>query len=234
MAHPPTQQLPALATSIQRFRHTTDALEDGDERHPSLLPGWSRAHVLTHVARSADSRSGLLLAARDGEVGLQYASEEQRARDIDSGATRPLRALRDDVETALDRLLTAVAEHPADRWDAPGEWLGVGTRPVHRVVPSMRRELEYHHVDLAAGYTPVDWPDVFVAEQLASVTGKFGSRGVALVVQLPDRVLRIGDGGQLRVTGDPAAVLAWLTGRSDGAALRTDPPGPLPDLPPLA
>jgi maleylpyruvate isomerase len=33
---------------------------------PSALPGWSRAHVLTHVARNADAMINLLTWARTG------------------------------------------------------------------------------------------------------------------------------------------------------------------------
>lgn len=224
----------ALIESVAQFRSTLATLDDRAVREPSLLPGWSRAHVLTHIARSADSRRGLLIAARQGRVGHQYVSEEQRASGIDEGAARSPDAIRGDVAAALDRLLVAVSAHPADRWDAPGEWLGVGPRPVRRVVPSMRRELEYHHVDLAARYGPRDWPEDFVSAQLESVTGSFGERAPAFTLRLPDRELAVGDGGRVTVTGDPALVLAWLTGRGEGAPLRADPPGPLPDLPPLA
>ena len=226
--------LDALTAGAARFRSTLAGLDDRAVREPSQLPGWTRGHVLTHLARAADSRRGLLVAARQGRVGRQYASEEQRARDIEEGAGRPPAVIRGDVAAALDRLFAAVAEHPADRWDAPGEWLGVGPRPVRRVVPSMRRELEYHHVDLAAGYGPRDWPEDFVSAQLESVTGSLGGRAPAFTVRLPDRELTVGDGGRITLAGDPAPVLAWLTGRGDGSPLSVDPPGPLPDLPPLA
>jgi maleylpyruvate isomerase len=225
-----------LIASAAGFQTSVAGLDDARLGEPSRLPGWTRAHVLTHVARSADSRRGLLEAARRGAVGRQYDSEQQRARAIEEGAARPPAVVRRDVVTALDRFLAAVAEHPANRWDAPGEWLGVGRRPVHRVVPSMRRELEYHRVDLDAGYQPGDWPPAFVTEQLESVTASFGERPDAgtFTVRLPDRTLTVGDGGRVTVSGDPAVVLAWLTGRGDGDGLRTEPPGSLPTVPPLS
>jgi maleylpyruvate isomerase len=55
-----------------------------------------------------------------------------------------------------------------------------------------------------------------------------------LTVVAAGRTLRIGTGEAVTVSGEPAAVLAWLTGRSDGRGLTVDPPGALPDLPPLA
>jgi maleylpyruvate isomerase len=230
------EQIAELTLSLDRWRTTLDRLTEAQVSEPSLLPGWSRGHVLTHVARSADSRRRLLSAARAGRVGRQYESEEQRAREIDEGARRPAAAVLADATAAPDRLLGAVAGHPSQAWEASGEWLGVGLRPVRRVVPSMRRELEYHHVDLAAGYRPADWPAEFVTQQLTKVTGDFGSRPDApsFTVDVGDRLLPVGDGGRVTVAGTPATVLAWLTGRDRGDDLRVEPAGALPRLPPMS
>ncbi len=232
----PSDHVTALRASVARFCDSVPGLTDPMVRAASLLPGWSRGHVLSHVARSADSRRGLLETARHGRVGRQYPSDDERDREIEEGACRAPAQIRQDVVEALDRLLTAVAEHPAELWDAPGEWLGMGLRPVHRVVPSMRREVEYHHVDLAAGYGPGDWPADFVSAQLERVTKSFGERpdAGAFTVRLPGRDLPVGSGGDLVVAGDPAPLLAWLTGRGDGSELRTSPARPLPALPPLS
>ena len=40
-----------------RLLATARTLDDDAVRAPSPLPGWTRGHVLTHVARNADSRS---------------------------------------------------------------------------------------------------------------------------------------------------------------------------------
>jgi hypothetical protein len=57
---------------------------------PSLLPGWSRGHVLTHWAHNADGQSRMLVAAMRNEVATQYpGGDAQRDREIEAGATRP-------------------------------------------------------------------------------------------------------------------------------------------------
>ena len=67
-----------------------DNLDDAAARGASLLPHWTRGHVLTHLARSADSHTGIFLAARRGEVVAQYpGGAAQRAGDIEAGAGRP-------------------------------------------------------------------------------------------------------------------------------------------------
>lgn len=223
-----------LADSAIRFLATAQALTDEELHDASALPGWTRAHVLTHVAQGADSRTRLLRAAQAGQVGQQYPSEEARAEAIDAGATRPPAVIRADAHRAVQECLTAVREHPGRLWDAPATWLRAGQRTVRGVVPSLRGELEYHHVDLAAGYQPADWPDDFVATELARVTNLMGRRAGAPPMALSGlSVLSIGTGPPVDVTGPPAAMLAWLAGRSDGSGL--DPgSASLPAIPPLA
>ena len=50
-----------LAT--QRLLDRARTIPEADLRVPSLLPGWTRAHVLSHVARGADAMQNLLAAA---------------------------------------------------------------------------------------------------------------------------------------------------------------------------
>jgi maleylpyruvate isomerase len=222
-----------LADSAARFLDTAKALADNDVRGASALPGWTRAHVLTHVAQATDSRTGLLLAARAGRVGRQYPSEQARAEAIDAGASRSAQAIRADVHRAIQECLAAISDHPAELWDAPAIWLVGGRRPVRGVVPGLRPELEYHHVDLAADYQPAHWPDDFVAAQLSQVTELLNRRTDAPPMTLTGpTMLRIGTSPSVTVAGPSAAILAWLSGRSDGCDLQLDGTT-LPTIPPL-
>jgi maleylpyruvate isomerase len=224
-----------LASSAARLLATAQALADDDLYQASALPGWTRAHVLTHLAQAADSRTGLLRAARAGRAGRQYPSGQARADAIDAGARRPPAAIRADLHRAVRDCLTAIREHPRHLWDAPGIWLAPpGRRPVRGVVTSLRRELEYHHVDLAAGYQPASWPADFPATELPVVTAWRNHRGDTPPITLAGpAALHIGTSPPLDITGPPAALLAWLTGRSNGTGLHPHPAA-LPALPPLA
>lgn len=224
-----------LEASIRRLLQTAEALADEDIRRPSGLPGWSRAHVLTHLARAADARTGLLAAARAGTIGRQYPSEESRAGEIAAGARRPGRVVRADLREALDRFRAAADGHPAGLWDALGEWLGGRRQPVHRVLPGLHKEIEYHHVDLRAGYVPADWPREFTASQLDAVTRSMTGRAdcPAVTIRAPEATYRIRDGALATISGGAPDLLAWLTGRGDGRQLQQEPGGPLPAMPPL-
>jgi maleylpyruvate isomerase len=172
-------ELATLAHSADRFLSTTRALADDDVRCACALPGWTRAHLLSHVAQAADSRTRLLLAAQAGLTGEQYPSEQARDEAIEAGARRPAEIIRADAARAVAECLTAMRLHPAGLWDAPALWLRGGRRPVRGVVASLRSELEYHHVDLAAGYAPDDWPAEFVATELRRVTALMDHRADA-------------------------------------------------------
>ncbi|MEU1087947.1 maleylpyruvate isomerase family mycothiol-dependent enzyme [Streptomyces sp. NPDC005892] len=232
----PAALLPALRTSVELLLASATALGDGDVRAPSLLEGWSRAHVLTHVARSADSRCRLLAAARTGADVPQYADEAHREREIEAGADRPAAELAKDLGTALHRFLEAAADHPEDAWDVPVRWLGGGLRPVRGAVGSMLREVEVHHTDLRTGHLPADWPPSFVARELTATAAELGGRVDApgLVLHAEDGgapPYRTGDGNGPHVMGRQADLLGWLTGRTAGEGLKVDPPGPLPAVP---
>ena len=75
-----TDSLAWAADGAAHLRGLMSRLGDDAFRAPSLLPGWSRAHVLTHLARNADGMINLLLWARTGIVTPAYASVERARR----------------------------------------------------------------------------------------------------------------------------------------------------------
>ena len=95
------EHVSGCAAAHQRLLGALENLTDGDCRQDSLLPNWSRGHVLTHLSRNADSHVNLLQAAVRGEVGNQYVSVEQRNGDIESGATRSAEELVMDLRLSI-------------------------------------------------------------------------------------------------------------------------------------
>src|SRR4051794_12572815 len=83
---------------------------------PSLLPGWTAGHVLTHLARNADAMTNLLTWARTGVETLPYASAQARDDAIAEGAGRPLREQVEDLRAAHERFADAGAAMPAEAW----------------------------------------------------------------------------------------------------------------------
>jgi maleylpyruvate isomerase len=230
-----------IGEATDRLLASAAALSDADVREPSLLPGWTRGHVLTHVARNGDGLGNLLRWARTGIPTPMYASREARRADIETGAGRPAADLAADVQATAIAFAAEAASLPDEAWAAQVQGLTGPPIPGRGALDWRLREVEIHHVDLAAGYRPGDWPEEFVAASLPGVAGEFAGRE-----DTPSCLLQPDGSGlgpfqigperpaapQVLVQGPPASLLAWLIGRGDGSDLREPGGGALPVLPP--
>ena len=239
MDHEAGQWLARIAESTDRLLASAATLTDAGMREPSLLPGWSRGHVLTHIARNADGLGNLLRWARTGTRTPMYASAQARADDIEAGAGRPAAGLAGDVRASAAAFAAEAASMPGDAWTVQVQALAGHPFPALTVLSRRLSEVEIHHVDLAAGYRPGDWPAGFVAEALPRGARSFAGRADAPACLVradgsPDS-FRIGqdepDVPPVVVHGPPADLLAWLLGRDDGSGLQV--PGGLATPPAL-
>jgi maleylpyruvate isomerase len=233
------RRLADVRASTDRLLAALDAFT-GDAaalRQPSLLPGWTRAHVLSHLARNADALRRAAEGIQHGGATQMYpGGPESREAEIAAGADRDSAAIRADVAAsaaALDATWSAM--------DGPA-WDGIAltrTGPVQtwRTVAMRWREVEIHWVDLDIGYGPADWPATFVAPLLPRLTDpeRLAPRlpaGVAVDIEATDSGRRwsVGDGAQrVPVRGPCWALAGWLVGRT--AAVRDvlgDPPALAP------
>jgi maleylpyruvate isomerase len=191
------EDIAACAASHGRLLAAVQGLTDADVQAPSLLPDWTVGHVLTHVARNADSVVRRLVAAVEHRQVPQYeGGAEGRAAAIEAGSGRPATELLADLVdacTAVDDLLPVVGEEVWTREVLAGN--GPSTVPASRLVYSRWREVEVHHVDLGRGYGPADWPPELDQRMLPE-----------LLETLPSRA-------------DAAALLAWAAGRGPAPEL---------------
>ncbi|MGZ4758868.1 MAG: maleylpyruvate isomerase family mycothiol-dependent enzyme [Acidimicrobiales bacterium] len=218
--------LDEMAEATDRLLATVDGLDDADRRKPSLLPGWTRGHVLTHLARNADGMVNLVQWARTGEETPMYAGGRAgRDADIEAGALRHIGDVRLDLGDSAERLLGAFADFPAEA--LPREVrLGSGAAAYGGELPLLRvREIEIHHVDLDAGYSPAHWAPGFVRRTLDQLAPLFRDDRDCPVGQLAatdtDGRWQVAAAGPV-LSGPQSALLAWLTGRSGGDGLHLD------------
>ncbi|MGW2254238.1 maleylpyruvate isomerase family mycothiol-dependent enzyme [Kitasatospora sp. NPDC001660] len=227
--------LDAVRASAARFAASVSALTEAQARGPSALPGWSRAHVLTHVARSADVYSWLLALARTGAEPGPRADAAALERRLREGADRDAPALVADLRGSLDGLLDEASAMPAERWSVLVSALAGWKHPAWFTLHRARRELEVHHADLALGRTPAAWPAGFVTAALAETAAALAERGFPVArIEATD----LGRSWTVAPTGPTAsgpghALLAWLAGRGPApdAALPAPPPWPQPPVP---
>jgi maleylpyruvate isomerase len=201
-AAPPTDVPAATARALDACRDasarlltTLDGLDDATARRPSRLPDWTVGHVVTHLARNADSHVRMMEAAIAGGVADQYEGGLQgRAADIAAGAGRPAAELVADLHRAIDDLDAMWGRVPLEVWATGQGRMGNGELCPCAELPSRRwREVEIHRVDLGLGGEPADWPDAYVELELPKA-----------LAQLPDRLS----------PADRATLLAWLVGRT--------------------
>lgn len=179
-------------------------LTDEQAAQPSLLPGWSVAHVLTHIARNADGLTLMVEAANRGEVGSQYPGGiAQRNADIEAGAARTAAVLRDDVVAAAARLEAAWAASTDETRRTEGLSV-MGPVPVHDLPFRRWRETAVHHADLGLAYTWRDWPADYVRLELQRMTMLWASRKPMGLTTLPVAATTLPDHERL----------AWLLGRT--------------------
>lgn len=231
---PPAEALAELRDSTDRLLATVAGWDDAMVAGPSALPGWTRAHLLTHLARNADGMRNLAHWASTGVRTPMYTSWDDRAAAIEAGSSRSADALRADLAASAAQLDTEMAELDAAALERTVTLGREETLTPGWVLPLQRvREVEIHHVDLLAGYAPADWSERFTRRTLDQLSPRILDRGDS-----PVRVLEADDGTAWQLAeagpalrGPSTELLAWLLGRSAGTRLTLDRGGRLPSPP---
>lgn len=230
----PTETSAEIDRATERLMTTVRSMPDDDVRGPSLLPGWSRGHVLAHLARNADGLRNLLEGAAEGVARSAYPSREARNDDIEAGARRPIEEQRADIAAAHERFVSAVAAMPSSAWEFELSWGTAGQRrPAREVLDARLREVAIHHVDLDAGFGFEHWEPEFALRILRSALPAFEARGLTPCVLRPtdvDAVVQANGGSDVEVSGPAHALTSWLLGRGSTADL-TATGGALPTPP---
>lgn len=223
--------VPVLETTFahRRFIAAVSGLTPAELAMPTALPGWTRGHVIAHVADGIRAFAELTEAALRGEiVPLFPGGVDERNTRIEKFAAAP--DLMDRLEDGIRGLEAAWARaQPAD-WRRPVRFRNgdlAGT------VFARWRETWIHLVDCAVGVTPADWPEPLAAHAIDFLVTRVPD-GVALVAT--DTGHRWGPADGEQVSGTVRDLAAWVAGREPVGALagpRVElgpwPPHPVPD-----
>ncbi|MHC3468592.1 maleylpyruvate isomerase family mycothiol-dependent enzyme [Streptomyces sp. 7R007] len=221
--------LACVRDATDRLLSAAAKLDNASVAEPSRLPGWSRGHVLAHLARNADALVNVLQGRP------MYASGDARDADIERDAPRALDVQLADLREAAARFQDAAAA-PAD-WSRTVELRNGVTDSASRVPFRRWIEVELHHVDLGIGYELENLPAEFVEREIDFLARRFTGRSDVPSTRLTDgthawRTGREADVPDITVSGPAPDLLGWLCGRRAGSGL-TVAGGPLPTLPPL-
>jgi len=225
-------QLDELAEASRRLVRTVDGMAESAYAEPSLLPDWTRGHVVAHLALNAEGLAAALRGLTEGRSVPMYASQEARDGDIATlGAAGP-EAIRRRLLGAVTDYTQAVAAVPEEAWDVEIDRTpGKRAFKARAVVDMRHREVEIHHADLGLSYTHADWPPTFSARLIGAMTKEGLDDPLTVHAADLDRSWHLGPEGQggATVTGTAADLGWWMTGRGDGASL-TSTNGELPRI----
>lgn len=221
--------LARVQEATERLLSAVAKMDDASLAEPSRLPGWSRGHVLAHLARNADALVNVLQGRP------MYVSAEARDADIERDAPRPAEVQAADLRESAARFQGA-GDEPAD-WTRTVELRNGVTDSASRVPFRRWAEVELHHVDLGTGYELEDLPAEFLERETGFLADRFAGHPDVPATRLTDGTRawstgRTADEPGITVSGRPADLVGWLAGRRDGATLQVRG-GSLPKLPPL-
>lgn len=209
-------------------------LTDEQLAEASALPGWTRKHLVAHLAGNAEALRNLVQWAATGDETPMYSSPQQRNADIESGALREPGELRGWYGDSARSLAADIAALPSQAWSAPIR-TAQGRNVPFSEVPWMRaREVMIHAVDLGTGLRIADLPTDFLVALVADIVGKRSTAGTDPALALTatdtgDTWQVTGEGDPVEVTGPVADLAAYLSGRP-GAPVTTTDGSPAPQL----
>ena len=233
-------------------------LDGGSISEPSLLPGWTRAHVISHLAGNAHGLLNLLTWARTGVETPMYPSSEARRDAIDQGARRPAAALLGEARASAAALAVGVAQMPEAAWENTVRSALGRTIPASEVPWMRSREVWIHSVDLDTrawfDAFPAALVDRLLTEVAGMLTARAGCPAVTLAPDDRDRAWSLGPAesfpgpadsspgpaksslgaaeSRVTVSGTAADLLGWAIGRSRrGVPAAITSRAPLPPLP---
>ncbi|MFD1146294.1 maleylpyruvate isomerase family mycothiol-dependent enzyme [Saccharothrix hoggarensis] len=199
----------------RRLAVLIEDLTDEQVAQPSALPGWTRGHVLSHLANVTAALAGQ--AEHEGtRVEVYPGGRPARDAGIEAGAGRSAAGHRAAIAHAVARLAKAW-ENVRD-WETPVFYRdGTLTGTAYAVW----REVEIHLRDLDLG--PVTWTPEF-GDHVVDFLSVRVPGGTRLTLRSDERVWTIGEGEDVTLTGSLTDLLAWLAGREPEGPVVGDKP----------
>jgi maleylpyruvate isomerase len=220
--------LSRLGRETDMFLATASSLSGDEMAAPSLCEGWSRAHVIAHVASSGRALVNLIDGAVSGGERQFYASHEARSEEIVALAGLPREELLEELRDSA-RNFAEQAQRLNGELAAPGVSVDGKDIPATSIVVLRIAEVVVHHHDLDTAWTIEEADPDSLLNAIEAVVRSLRAKsapGMTLVTEERDEWV-VGDGA-LRVESDREGLLQWLA-RADAAHIEVE--GPVPALP---
>lgn len=227
-----TSDLNVLQRETGMAMATISSLTDEELAKPTHCEGWTRAHLVAHLALDADATSNLVRWAVTGRETPAYESREKRDADIESFAQLSAIELAKTLAQADTRLLEAFRTLRNGGQQETVPTLFSGEVEVFSLPARRTTEVIVHHDDLD---TTWEWheadPDATVdaIEVCVHRLQQHPDSPGLQIVALEGEEWTVGDGSH-RIEGYYEALLPFLAREQVEEGLRHK--GELPRLPP--
>ncbi|GAB3845654.1 maleylpyruvate isomerase family mycothiol-dependent enzyme [Micromonospora andamanensis] len=211
-----TERLDEISTAHAGIRAAAEQMTEADARLADHLPGWTRGHILIHLADLSRAFARQARYALKGETIEVYdGGRETRNRSIEANHGRPVEWLREQLDEGLTALEQAWDGLDEDDWQRACAYRN---GPLLGTQLAWWRETELHHVDLGTGYRSEQWSKALSAHVVDFLQPRLPKdRTVRVVSQDTDDSWESGDGAEVTVRGDIRTLAAWISGRPSTA-----------------
>jgi len=208
-----------LVAATQQLLGSTITLSDVAWFAPTALPGWSRAHVATHLNLHGQAVIAILQGVAAGRTPSWHPVETEAA--LKAGGRRDAITLQEELDRSAADVMRVIDAIGPDRWQVQVR-SRFGTVPVWQLLVARLNEVILHHVDLAVGYSLSDLDPQVATTLLYWNLHRAEARFSQVTLELTADegwTESIGSGPLVQISGSIAALLGWITGRLDAAAV---------------
>jgi len=221
------ERLKEITAAHERLRAEAAGLAEDDARTAIELSGWTRGHVLIHLADLSRAFARQARYAVEGKTIEVYdGGRPTRDRRIEELHGRPVEWLREQLEEGLTALEEAWAALGPDGWELPSAYRN---SPLFATQLAWWRESELHGVDLGAGHRSEDWSTALSSHVVSFLQPRL-PEGTVLVAEDTGQQWRVGAGDRVEVRGSVRSLAAWISGRPHGSLPATAMGVALPEL----
>jgi maleylpyruvate isomerase len=207
-----------LTSATQRLLGDTIGLSHRDWRMVTHLPGWTRAHIATHLTHHAQCMTTTLT-----QLGKQPVTWncELTDKDLWVGAQRSPLELTEDLDQSSAELARALDPLSNTNWDST-VITSVGEIPSSALILDRLNEVVIHHVDLNLS---IDFTDLkpelvhlLLAWNAVRLSSRFTDNEITIMTDEGDTMV-VGSGAPRTVRGSQASLLGWMVGRKGSSAI---------------
>lgn len=234
---PLAERLTLARLGTSHYSRQLSLIDNDDIREPTALEGWTRSHIVAHVAYNAIALCNLMHWANTGEKTPMYSSPQARNEEIAYGATLIPDALRNLHEHSVARLDVAWRDSAEEAWEHEVLTAQGRTVPASEILWMRSREVWIHAVDLGVVAGFGDIPAVILETLAAEITAKWAGQGAGEGLVLVDASTGTryaaapapAGGSETVVSGSLAGIVRYAAGR--GAEGVSTDSGEVPEPP---